>query len=407
MKILQISNIDTFGSKFNGVDLASSLNKHSIETKVYAWDKKTKNENVYKLIQLPGKKIIRKIINIIENFLSIQSLLYPFSFFLYFKKYFKSADLVHYHLIHTGFFNLLSLPLLTKRKPSVWTLHDPWAITGHCIYPYNCKKYLSGCGQCETLKSPIKMHFDNTKLMWKIKKIIFKKSKFDIIVASNYMHKMVTASPLTDGHKIHTVPFGIDLNIYKPISQDECKKKLNIKQENFVIFFRASESEYKGQTYIKECLKNINTNKPISIITSDYKNQFDEFKDKFQVIDLGWIMDNQLLAEAYNTCDIFLMPSTAEAFGLMAAEAMACGKTVLTFEGTSIEEVICSPTGGIAVRMRDYNALRAAIEDLINDPEKNKIIGNNALEIAKVKYNQNSYIINIANIYKEIIARNK
>ena len=43
---------------------------------------------------------------------------------------YAEADLLHIHGLHGGFFNYLALPLLTKRKPAIYTLHDMWPFTG-------------------------------------------------------------------------------------------------------------------------------------------------------------------------------------------------------------------------------------------------------------------------------------
>jgi len=306
-------------------------------------------------------------------------------------------------LIHTGFFSLFSLPFLTKNKPSVWTIHDPWAITGHCIYPYECKDYTKGCGRCKILNSPLKMKFDNTKLMWKIKKFIYKKTKINIIVASEYMYKIVKNNSLLKDKNIAIIPFGINLNVYKPKNQDNCKKKFNIDKDCFTIFFRSTKNEYKGLIYIQECLNKIFTTKKIAIITIDQKGLIDEFKDRFQIVELGWTQDDQTIADAYNACDVFLMPSTAEAFGLMAVEAMSCGKTVIAFKGTSLEEVLDAPYGGVVVSMKNSNELTKALELLIENPDVNKNIGKKALKIAQNRYDEKIYLEKTINFYEEIL----
>ncbi|MCH7554109.1 MAG: glycosyltransferase, partial [Chloroflexi bacterium] len=48
----------------------------------------------------------------------------------------RDADVVNLHHIHGNAFPYTILPALTKNRPTVWTLHDMWAITGHCSYPY-------------------------------------------------------------------------------------------------------------------------------------------------------------------------------------------------------------------------------------------------------------------------------
>ena len=46
------------------------------------------------------------------------------------------ADLVHLHNLHGWYINLPILfgYLREKKIPIVWTLHDCWALTGHCPY---------------------------------------------------------------------------------------------------------------------------------------------------------------------------------------------------------------------------------------------------------------------------------
>ncbi|MFA6393162.1 MAG: glycosyltransferase [Candidatus Paceibacterota bacterium] len=409
MKILQVGNIDTVGGRFNGSKLSKQLRIVGIESENCVFEKKTNDPNTYLLANFWGYRKIWAICYRLEKYFSLQSILYPFSFLLPLKKYFKNADLIHYHLIHTGFFSLLSLPWLTHLKPTIWTLHDPWAMTGHCIYPYKCKNWATGCGECNNLSTPITMRRDNSRLMWKIKKWVYKNSKIDIVVASTWMYNMAKQSPLLENFNIHMIPFGIDLSIYKPNNKTESRNKFGIDQNSFVVAFRSRDGEYKGLEYIKECLNKIKSNKNITILTVDQTNQMEEFKNKFQVIevDAGWGENDHIMADFYNACDIFLIPSIAEAFGLMAVEAMACGKPILTFKDTSIEEVILAPLGGIAVPMRDSDALAIELQKIIDNPIIGKKIGEQALKIAKENYNENMYINRIINLYKEILLREK
>lgn len=402
MKILQVGYIDTTGRRFNGTDLSKQLRKVGIESENCVFFKRTKDSNTYLLVSFWGYQILWAGIYLLEKLFSLQSVLYPFSFFLSYKKFFKNSDVIHYQVIHKGFFSLLSLPRLTRLKPTVWTLHDPWAMTGHCIYPYKCKNWATGCGGCNNLSTPISMIIDNSKMMWNLKRKVYKKSKIDIVVASKWMYDMAKQSPLLENFKIHLIPFGIDLNVYKPNNPTQARVKLGIDKDNFVIAFRSRDSEYKGQEYIKECLKKIKSNKPITILTVDQKGKLNELKNKFQVIELGWSDNDQMMVDFYNACDVFLMPSIAEAFGLMAIEAMACGKPILTFKGTSLEQVIFAPLGGIAVPMRDSDALANELQKIIDNPILGKKIGEQAFKIARENYDEKIYINKLANLYKEV-----
>jgi glycosyltransferase involved in cell wall biosynthesis len=154
-------------------------------------------------------------------------------------------------------------------------------------------------------------------------------------------------------------------------------------------------------------LRRLKTEYSICLLTFNDKGRLDEFSEKFQVIDLGWVNDLNLMTNALNAADIFLMPSVAEAFGMMAMEAMACGKPVIVFEGTSLPEIVFAPEGGIAVTKGDVDALFVALELLINNPEKRKMLGDSALKIAKHHYDINSHIAKMLELYTEVIARRK
>jgi glycosyltransferase involved in cell wall biosynthesis len=406
MKILQIGNADAAGARINGFNLSKQLRKAGVESENCVWEKKTDDTKTYPLVNFPGYKKIHRHFRRLENMLSLQSVLYPFSFALPFKKYFRNSDIVHYHIIHNGFFSLLALPLLTKLKPSIWSAHDPWIMTGHCMHQYECERWMTGCGNCPNLNTPFKMKRDNTRLMWNLKNKVYKNSKIDVVVDGKWMFDLAKKSPLLSNFKIHMIPpVGLDLNLYKPKDKIEARNKLGIGRDNFVIFFRATESEYKGLPYIKECLRNIKTDKPKTILTVDQKNLMNEFKDKFQVIDLGWTEDDETMVNAYNACDVFLMPSVAENFGVMAVEAMACGKPVLTFKGTGLESTIFSPQGGIAVPMGDSNALAAELQNFIDHPAIGQKIGKQGVDIAAKHYSEKIYINKIIDLYQEVLSR--
>ena len=80
--------------------------------------------------------------------------------------------------------------------------------------------------------------------------------------------------------------------------------------------------------------------------------------------------DDSALARALSACDVFLMPSTAEAFGLMAIEAMGAARPVISFDGTSLPTVTGAPECGITVPMGNDLLLRSAIDALATDRAK-------------------------------------
>ena len=410
MKNLQIGDTDLIGSRFNGHDLHLHLQARGIDSKHLVWTKQSNDAATYEIAaNIAERDEINNFFRTLESKFQTHAVLYPFSFTLLYDKLLLESDVVHLHILHNYFFNLAHLPVLSKLKPTVWTLHDPWALTGHCIHPMDCDRWQYGCGQCPALDTPFDIRQDTTAVNWEIKKTYIQQSSLDIIVASKWMYDMAVKSPLFSNARIHLIPFGLDLKKFKPADSRDAKRKLGIPEDNIVLCFRAQKSKFKGLNYIKECLADLTVSgKKVTLLTFAEKDLMSEFAGKFQIIDMGWVLDEAGMIEAYNAADIFLMPSSADAFGMMAMEAMACGKPVIVMSGTALEEVVFPDAmAGIVVHQGDVKAFLSATLELITDEAKRLTIGRNALKIAAEHYSLERYITQIIDVYQMAIDRKK
>jgi len=409
MKILYVNDNDLAGRRFNGHDLQIMLNeKKGYSAKQFVVSKVGDDKNTIPLIKTNGGYFIIEKCMEFEKKISMQSVIYPFGEIIRESEEFKEADIVHYHLIFNYFMSLYSFKNLAKLKPTVWTLHDPWAMTGHCVYPVDCKGWLNGCKECPYLDRYAPLEEDNASSIWNIKKDIYKDLDIDIVVASQWMYDMVKKSPLTKHfERVHLIPFGIDLDLFKrKENREEIRKRLGISKGNFVIMFRQAQ-DWKGITEIKEMLKALNINKPVTLLTVGESRMMDEFKDKYQVIEYEWVNDNNLMVELYSASDLFLMPSVAEAFGMMAIEAMACSLPVIVFEGTSLPSVTFSPECGIALKRGETDTFVKTLNRLISSPEECTKRGNLGRELAEKHYGIERYNREIIELYEEIFNRIK
>ena len=59
----------------------------------------------------------------------------------YIRKFVKEhqIELIHLHNLHDNFLGIHDIAALTQLCPVIWTLHDLWALTGHCAFPYGCR----------------------------------------------------------------------------------------------------------------------------------------------------------------------------------------------------------------------------------------------------------------------------
>ena len=403
MKILQINNTDLPGARFNGYNLMNYFNSLGIDTKQLVYDKLSDNKNV---ISFADRVNTLRIYKEFEYANSLQSLIFPYAHKIMRMAEFIEADIVHYHLIHNYILSLYDLPELFSLKKSVWTIHDPWVFTGHCIYPMDCNDYLSGCHKCRDLERNFPIYTDNAENLWRVKKEIFSKINADIVVASAWMKHLIETSPLTSVfQRVHIIPFGINLELYKVDGnrKDAMRRRFSISDDDFVIFFRADKSAFKGLNLIKMMLESLKAKKQITLVTVGEKGLLNKYRYKYKVVDFGWINDEKELSDIYACADVFLMPSTAEAFGVMAIEAMASSVPVVVMEGTALPDVVNAPHYGVAFDRDNVSDFTSKVEWLIEDDKERKKRGIMCRQLAEEKYDEKIYFSNMLTLYKSLM----
>jgi glycosyltransferase involved in cell wall biosynthesis len=370
------------------------------------WDKKSKNEKVNQLS--PNSKFLHFFfikIMLFTSRLSFDGLLGTSGWFIHRMNYFKKADIIHIHLIH-GFsnFSILSLPKLSLLKPMVWTLHDPWAITGGCEHSFECEKWISGCTPlCPYPRCTSLFNRYTPYLHWRIKKWVYARMNITIVVASEWMLEKVKKSPLINHLPIKSIPFGVDINRFYVDDKQKSRNYFGIPLGNKVITFRNTgiyPDKYKGVRWIKSALQKYSLTEPTTLLVLEGTSGFEELSDKFNIIYLGWVDGNQLI-HALSAADIFLMPSIQESFGLMAIEAMACETPVIVFDGTALPSIIKS--GGIVVESKNSEKLVEAIELLLNDDQKRDELAIKSREIVESEYSYSLYVKKHIEMYEQTI----
>lgn len=407
MNVLHVNNVDLLGNRFNGHDMQRALNARGIRADQVVMDRMGDDPHTISLAARPDEPYFRNRLMECERELSLHAMLYPYLFRLMDMPVFQAANVVHYHLLHNYFGALPILPEITRRKPAVLTIHDPWLFTGHCIYPLECDRWISGCGNCGQMGLNFPMKDDRTALQWSVKRDIFAHIDIDIVVASPYMLDLTRSSPITAHMEhIHLIPFGIDTELFLPRENRRAiRERLGIPECNFVLFFRADPSPYKGFGCIKQMLDRLAAEKPVTLLAVGNQGMLNEYKNRYQIVDFGWITDNEFLSELYCASDLFLMPSTAEAFGLMAIEAMASGIPVLVCEGTSLPSVTFAPDCGVAIPQNDSAAMCRAVKRLISNPDECRARGEMGRRLAVEHYQFDSYIDHHIRLYEEITSR--
>lgn len=403
VKNVHINFSDLVGHKYNGHDLHFFLRREGVESSQLVYKKESSDPATFVWTDSRYMARIDPAIREIEQRNSFQSMSSPYPYEILKNRKFLEADIVHYHILHDSAFNISLLPLLTRLKPSVWSLHDPWVITGHCIHPFDCGRYEIGCGDCPDIAIPNAMAYDNSALNFAMKKEIVQRSEVSLVVASEWMRKKVAISPITANHPIHLIPYGIDQTLFIDTEKRQAKRLLGLAEGKIVIMLRASRSIFKGMEYIEAGLRALRPYRDrVSIITVDEKGLLAGFKNDYKLLEYGWLNDDAMLSKLYQASDLLLMPSLAESFGMMAIEAMSCGCVVLSIDGTALKDVINSPECGVATP-RTTDAYAKELIRLLNNPAELNWRREASLSFARQSYSMDLYLSRILKVYDETI----
>lgn len=378
---LQVGDMDLMGNKFNGHNLHLLLEQCGVHSLHCVQHKYSSDAGTILANPAPGENYAQWLLR---------------------SSYFANSDLIHLHLIQNTDFDIQLLPLMSRLKPMVITLHDCYFLGGHCIHHGSCDKWKTQCYDCEHLDSPIAIAEDTSAIRFLQNKIAWQNSNISVIVSSKWMENKVAASPVFAGKTVYRVPFGVDQSVFCPADTALVRRELNIPEQNFVVMFRADKNPFKGLALIRDTLSRIRFPAPVTLLLVGQKGEMRDFKDRFDVRDYGWLTDDRQLARLYQACDLFLMPSKQESFGMMAIEAMSCGKTVLATAGTALDGVMNSPNAGIAVPEADFEA---ELQSLVDNPAKRAQHGEASLQFAREAYSSQRYVESMQQAYDDILRR--
>ncbi len=404
LRVTHLSGYDLLGIQVNGFLLHKYLHEHGHPSSMVVYGKVSSDASVHEL----GGRWLRRLnwsVAGAQRLLGTHAMLVPFSYQTLHSRAVREADIVHLHLAHNApFFSMLHLPRLSRRTHVVLSVHDMFFMTGHCIYSFDCNRWQTGCGRCPDLDIPFPLRHDTTAFNWKLKRNIFARSKLDIVIGSQWQEERVRASPILSRFPIHRIPYGIDTRIFKVGDRSAARARFGIPDDAHVVAFRSVpfSRNFKGTEFIEAALAAYMPGKRTFLLTFEAIGGLDRLREKYEFVELGWVTDQELIAQGLRAADIFLMPSVAEAFGLMAIESMACGTPVIVFEGTALPETIDAPRSGIAVPYKDSTALAEAIAACLSNPAYLAQLRENGLRHVEAKHTFEAYANGYLALYERI-----
>lgn len=177
-----------------------------------------------------------------------------------------------------------------------------------------------------------------------------------------------------DLDKVQYIPNGYDNTLFHPIDNTVCRSKLNVPYNKKIILNVANlYSEVKGHRYLIEAMADIVQKRDdiICYIVGEgkLKPKLKKMIEKLNLQDFVKLVGSRPHDEIpiwMNACDVFVLPSLQESFGIVQIEAMGCGKPVVSTYNGGSEEIIISEDYGFLVEVQNSTELSRKIISALN-----------------------------------------
>lgn len=320
-------------------------------------------------------------------------------------KPFLDADVVNTHGIHTNWFNYLALPGMGQRKPLVMTLHDMWALTGHCSQSYECQRWRTGCGKCPHLDVFPPVGRDGTAIEWRLKNWVYQRTPMTIVSPSKWLADLARESMLSH-YAIHHIPNGVDVNVYRPLDKNDCRAQLGVPRDRLVIMFASAalNNPGKGGDLLIEALRILPRSvksQALLLLLGDRSEALSE-RAGIDSMSLGFIRDDAPKAVAFSAADIFVLPSRAENHSLVLLEAMACATPGVAFKVGGNPEIVQHLDTGYLAEPLSAESLSEGITTLLEDRDLRQRIGCRARQVICEEFSLDQHVERYIDLYEQV-----
>jgi len=232
--------------------------------------------------------------------------------------------------------------------------------------------------------------------------------------AARYADKIIAVSGSTksslldlgiDKSKIDVVYNGVDSNrLQTERDKKEIKHSFGIPNDNKVVTFNGRLEPIKGPDLFIEAISKVSLLNTSFVLVSE-GSMLKELKQRVQ--DLGiskkifFLGYQEYIGEVYSITDLLVIPSRHEGFSLTALEAMMCGIPIIAARVGALPEIIKENNTGLFFDKENIDMLAKTIEQLSNNEELRKKIGNNAKEYAINNFSFDKMVEETLKVYGE------
>lgn len=317
------------------------------------------------------------------------------------KKY--QIDIVHLQNIHGNYMGIRDVQEISRHCRIIWTLHDMWALTGHCAHSFECDKWIQGdCTNCPKPETYPAIRRDIAGKMLNTKKKCFSGNNIVYVSPSQWLFDRFQESYLKN-EKIQLIHNGTDIQKYLPGDNLSLREKYHIPMDKNVLLFAASNlnSQFRSFSHLLDALELLKNKSDYCLVILGNCDSQIEFNKEFNVFQMGYISDEAVMNELYSLSDVYITPSLADNFPCTTIESFASGTPVIAFAAGGLTEQIDEKTGWLVERGNSA-ALAESIQDAFSNKDRLASMGINCRQKAEKLYSEELMLKKYEKLYYKV-----
>lgn len=220
------------------------------------------------------------------------------------------------------------------------------------------------------------------------------------LTATSQYLATVTATYLRSPRPIRVIPFGIDPQRFTPAQESLSSKHIGT--------LRHLEANYGIDVLIEAGSRLLQADPQIRIEIGGGGSLRSVFERRIHDLGIGeqvklhGRIDHAEVPAFLGSLAIFAMPSRAEAFGVAALEAQACGLPVVASNVGGLPEVVRDDETGLLVPPEQPQALADALLTLVRDPQRRAQMGAAGREWVCERYDWQTNVDQMLEVYRQV-----
>lgn len=233
-----------------------------------------------------------------------------------------------------------------------------------------------------------------------------------IVTASDHERTLLERYYGADPQRMHTIPCGVDLDLFRPLDQEASRLKLGMHPARPVVLWVGRLEKLKGVDILVEAMSQLaSRNFTLLIVGGDdrahaLRHELEQLAESLGIgpnVRFEGAVAHDRLPLYYSAADVCVVPSYYESFGLVAVEAMACATPVIASRVGGLVSTVQDGVSGYLIPWRCPEPFAEKLEVLLGNPELRDNFARAARKSVD-RFRWRSVALQVATVYDRVVA---